>query len=157
MDYHIRKASKKDFKAVNEFFIALHQYEHKEFGQVLNLAWPNSVAGQNFIKKHFYEPHNIVFVAVKDKKIVGHVFGGKVSTSRAWKPVKQFLLANIYVHEDFRSAGIGADLMETFTSWAKENGAKRIKLHAFAKNKKAIKLYKKHGFKDSVSTLTLDI
>ena len=125
--------------------------------QRLNLAWPNSRPGQRFIKKYFTGPDNLMLVAEAQGEMVGYACGGKVSTSLAWKRYRRFLLANVFITEAYRGSGIGTALTTTFIDWAKDRGAEKIKINAFTKNKSAIGLYKKLGFKDSTTSLIMDV
>lgn len=50
------------------------------------------------------------------------------------------------VKENYRGLGLGSKLTEDLLSLAKKEKIKKIKLAVLADNKKAINLYKKHGF-----------
>jgi RimJ/RimL family protein N-acetyltransferase len=82
-------------------------------------------------------------VAELDGKIIGG-FGIQQSTERS-PHVGEF---GISVLKKYRSLGIGNRMMQTFIKLGKRMGYKHLFLGVFGSNKKAIRLYKKYGFKE---------
>ena len=56
-------------------------------------------------------------------------------------------LNKIYVDQKFQGKGIGKGLMEAMLSQSRSKRAPHIYLDVYAENEKAIRLYKKYGFK----------
>jgi RimJ/RimL family protein N-acetyltransferase len=52
----------------------------------------------------------------------------------------------IYIHQEFRSLGIGEALMRGGIDWARKVGLRKLTLGVFATNLRAIGLYRKVGF-----------
>ncbi len=83
------------------------------------------------------------FLAKKDGKIIGYM-------SMAFGRYKHFrgnaYLIDAAVDKEHRSKGIGSALFKAAETLAKERGARRIELEVFAKNVRAIELYKRLGY-----------
>ncbi len=61
------------------------------------------------------------------------------------KGMKTLLLDNLYVRTEARRQGIAASLMDAVTRWGREQGAKRMDLHVWAFNEKALAFYRAMG------------
>ena len=82
-------------------------------------------------------------VAVHDQKIVG------ISSIHRYAQPRQKGLAGmmIYIHQDFRGAGLGTAMTERVLALAVETGLHRVGLEVVEDNKVAVQLYKRFGFK----------
>jgi RimJ/RimL family protein N-acetyltransferase len=87
--------------------------------------------------------NSIYLVAEADGQIVGSLNckGGKR------RAIRHAVTLGMSVDQDWRSQGIGSQLMAQAIAWAKSTGIiSRIDLAVFERNEKAIRLYKKFGF-----------
>lgn len=66
-------------------------------------------------------------------------------------------LISIFVKPEKRGKGAGRKIFENQMSWLKENKVKYIEMHVDARNKKALALWKKQGFKDYQINLKMDL
>ena len=83
------------------------------------------------------------FVVMKNSKIIGCIgFNGNTA-----RKMKHYGTIGISVLKEYWGRGIATTLLEKLISWAKEKGIKKINLDVFENNERAIKLYKKFGFK----------
>jgi GNAT superfamily N-acetyltransferase len=90
----------------------------------------------------------VIFVAEDNNKIIGYL-AGDIKNATSWrKKMKIVEGESMFVLPEYRSQGIGSKLFEEFFKWAKEKGATRVSLTASFANVKAIKFYKKLGFKE---------
>ncbi len=89
-------------------------------------------------------PNNFIYdVVAKDTgKKVGTVWFLKYTEGE--NPI--FFLFDIRIFEEFQSKGYGTALLKLYEQKAKEIGAKKLRLHVFAHNQGAKKLYEKMGF-----------
>lgn len=90
-------------------------------------------------------PGGLELGAFEDERLVGVVQATLWEESGMVKGVKTVCLDNIYVLPEYRRRGIAAKLFAKVESWAKEQGAIRLDLHAWDFNKGAIALYKTMG------------
>ncbi len=83
------------------------------------------------------------FVAVRDRDILGYI-------SLVFGKSKKFrgntYLVSAAVKDGARVQGIGTQLFNTIETHARERGAHRVEFEVFAKNAKALKLYKRLGY-----------
>ncbi len=95
-----------------------------------------------FIKK--YDDYKQVFVALEEDKIVGYLGIGRSHLSKL-SHVAKFTVG---VLEDHKRQGIATKLIQFAEKWAKERGIKRLELTVITKNKPAVALFQKTGFKE---------
>lgn len=82
-------------------------------------------------------------VAEENGKIIGAVIAVKILT---FYP-KAATVNTIFVRKEYRKRGVGNSLMEKCLEGLKKKGITNISLTVDMKNKNAIPLYEKHGFK----------
>ena len=52
----------------------------------------------------------------------------------------------MFVLEQYRSRGVGSQLVDDFKKWSREKGAQRILVVAYVTNEKAVNFYQRDGF-----------
>ena len=89
-----------------------------------------------------------IFVAAKDDKVVGYIFGIITETrdSAMLVDMKTIHLDDVCIDESCRGTGIGGQLMEYVTAWAKSVGCNRMDLDVWEFNDGARRFYEKYGF-----------
>lgn len=80
-----------------------------------------------------------------DERLVGFARATLWEESVMVKDVKTVCLDDIYVLPAYRRRGIAAKLFTEVETWAKEQGAIRLDLHAWDFNKEAIAMYQAMG------------
>ena len=110
----------------------IRHYRAADFKQVKQLVdkWYVSL---------FQDSHYVKFVVVKQRRIVGVAVVSMTLTTAN--------LDFLFVHEQCRSQGIGAQLVRKATSWAKSKHAEGLGVNCGIENKKAHAFYKNEGFK----------
>ena len=101
-------------------------------------------------------PTALVLVASDGEQVVGHLIGDLMPPSRMWTRARADLVS-MYVDPAARRAGVGSRLVEAFIAWAKDGGAARLTVTAYAENAAALALYRKHGFAPLSITSTIDL
>ncbi len=85
-----------------------------------------------YVAERAMEPENAV---------IGHIWVSIHEEERfAW-------LDSIGLREDFRGQGVGTQLLVLLEEELAKFGIRSLSLHVFAKNERALKLYRKNGFK----------
>lgn len=115
----------------------------------LNIAW---------LEHYFYvEPYDLEVLSKPEKYILnkgGHIFfsvsSSRVTGTFALMPVKTgvFELTKMAVLEEYRSKGIGQQLLAYAISFAQEQQLKKLILYSNKTLENAIYIYKKWGFKE---------
>lgn len=148
MEIKIREAKIEDLKAILDLNHKLCEKENKEFDDTIDPNYPYTQHGTEEFKENIENDNALTLVAEDNGKIIGYLSGG-VAEVEDYRTVKDIYEAwSVWVEEEYRSKGIGADFFQRFESWSKQRGAKRIKAVVSAQNERAIKLYKKGGFED---------
>jgi len=148
MQFTIRKAKLTDLKAIQELNLKLFKKEAKEYDPTLSLEWTFGRSGTEYFKERITEEDGCVLVAEVKGKIVGYLAGGITETDSYRKVGRLAEIENMFVEEEYRNQGIGGKLIQKFLDWAKRQKVERVKVVAFALNYKALRFYRKHGFKE---------
>jgi ribosomal protein S18 acetylase RimI-like enzyme len=128
----------------------------RRFDPFLKSTWYDSDQGKNYLLKAINEQNHICFVAEAEGEIIGYA-SCQLLTQETWRLAPRAELDNLCVTEKYRSRGVGHQLVTAFKDWARNNGAKKIKVLSFASNKDAIRFYKANGFKDQFLSMEADL
>ena len=100
------------------------------------------------------KPEYITFIAFDGDKAVGHVIGGSKDIS--YRKVKIAEIMEMGVSPNYRSQGIGAELIKKLREWCKDNGYQKLFVNAYCKNKKGIAFYERQGFQSIDISFEMD-
>lgn len=140
----IRKATLKDLKNILALSIQEERYfKRKEKEDIYAMNDKKSIA--QLIKEKLTNKDKIIFIAVKDSKTIGFLFGGIWKTP-AYEIAKKRVLEDVFVIKEHRNQGIGTKLIKMFFEWLKEKNVKYCLLYVSRNNKEGLKLYQKLGF-----------
>lgn len=125
----IKKATLKDIKTVLKFQSLLNKYESK------------------FAK--FKINKNKTLKALKDKKVAYFIAYSKepVGCAEVYLKGKSAIMSGTFILPKFREKGLAKALFKARKSWAKNNKVKELKLKVYSKNKRAILVWSKLGYK----------
>ena len=113
----------------------------------LDMGWSFSKKGIAYYKKLTSGKYGKCFIAYLGKIPVGYV--ALAVKDFGYRKSKYIEIENIGVDPEYRSQGIGKQLLGATTNWAKEQMATKLFVSAYWKNKRAINFYKKNGFYES--------
>ncbi len=148
MKFEIRSAKLGDLKRIQKLNLKLFEIEKRKYDPTLSLKWSFGKEGTEYYKGRITEEDGCVLLAEVKGKIVGYLAGGIVRVGSYRKVGKLAEIENMFIEEKYRNQGIGSKLVEKFLDWAKIKKVERVKVAAFALNYKALRFYKKHGFKE---------
>ncbi len=144
----IRLANSEDLSKIQELNTALFEFESgRDPG--LDLSWPHGEEGKDYFVKAILgdKDEHVCFVAEEGELIVGYVIGG-IKEPDTTRPGLTAELENIYIAEEFRSQGVGTQLVDAFLEWCKQKEVVYVWVEAYAANDSAVAFYKQRGFKD---------
>ena len=146
-DFSVRKASPKDFPAIqhlnHQSFLDAHERGDDD---VLDLDWPYSKAGVAYYTKALTDAAWAAFVACDTHgAVVGYVIGSS-ENKFSYRTVVTGELNDMFVVPEERRKGIANRLAQVLKTWMKEKGVDRIYVSVFAKNKRALAFYEAVGF-----------
>lgn len=150
MNYIIEKCSVNETKEVdillNKLILDEKQYDK-------NIS--NNVIVKDFYETKINDDDNCLLVAKINNKIIGYLYGFILNSDIDIELKCQ--LDALYVEEEYRKLGVANSLISEFINWSKLKQVKFVELKVCNENINAINLYKKYGFKDIKTIMSLEI
>lgn len=98
-----------------------------------------------------------IFGALEDKKLIGFIVAKLCYYPPIYLQEKYASIDDIMITLSYRRMGIGSMLLERAFDWFNSRGLLRVELNVVKQNKEAYSFYLKHGFKDYMHKLFLEI
>lgn len=145
-DVVIRRIEERDADAVAHlwYLLSLHHESYAHYYEVKR----NSEGVLVEHVRDLMQRNCIFYVAEVGGRVVGFVSGYVVMRNPQLAIERIGKVDNIYVDEVFRGMGIGTQLLEALFGYFKRQGTTYTELSCDFANDKALKLYKKLGFKE---------
>jgi GNAT superfamily N-acetyltransferase len=153
-DVTVRVARADDVTGVAASSAALFAEDAGQRDRLRNLEWP-ATHGRQWVSDLLEDESALVLVAEADGDCVGHLVGSFKEASEMWL-VPRAELVSMQVSRSRRGSGTGAALVDAFKAWAKERGAVRMEVVAYAENAGALRFYARNGFVPKEITLVID-
>ncbi len=144
-DISVRIAEKKDWKIVQRLNAEVFE-DNATYDDDLDLDFPYSRVGEEYYQAAVSSPDHVCFLAEIKGEVVGYLAAEEQKID--YRKSRYVELANMGVSPQFRSQGIGEQLIQALLDWAKDHGYDRIFVSAYASNTKAIVFYQKNGFRE---------
>jgi GNAT superfamily N-acetyltransferase len=145
MDIDIRRAAPADLPGLVASSAALFAEDGATRDRLRDAEWPRE-NGRPWIEALLTSPDALVLVAADaDGEVVGHLVGHLYPASAMWTAARAELIST-FVSPAHRGRDVGGRLVEAFRAWARERGAARLQVSAYAANEAAIRFYSRHGF-----------
>lgn len=151
----IRAAGSGDLDGLAQSGAALFAEDGAARDRLRNPEWPSTV-GRQWCAELLANPAALVLVAVDGDDIVGHLIGTFAEPSAMWTAPRAELVS-MFVRSDCRGQGLGSRLVGEFAAWARERGASRLQVSAYAANAGAVRFYQRQGFVTLSTSLTVDM
>lgn len=148
----IRKATDKDIKDVCIMYSFTHTAE--ECG-LINTGWKRDVYPTQKTAKEALKRGDL-FVGEKDGRVVASAIINQIQVDvydgAPWKYKatndEVMVLHTLVVSPDLRGNGFGKSFVKYYEEYAKENGAKYLRMDTNEKNKRAREFYKTLGYEE---------
>jgi len=134
----------------DEVFVDNHKYDSD-----LKMDWAQSETGKKYFTDVLNNPEAICLIAEEDDKLVGYLVATPKDIN--YRLSKYIEIENMGVSPNFRSKGIGAQLVNKCLELAKKNGYQKVYVNAYFENTKAIAFYERCGLKKIDISLEKDI
>lgn len=134
----------------NEVFIDNHKYEPD-----LNMDWAKSKFGKKYFTQLIKDQEKLCLIAEDDQKAIGYLAAGPKEASYLMS--KYIEVENMGVIPEYRSHGVGSQLIQKCIELAKNKGYQKIYVSAYFTNTEGVKFYKKNGFLEIDLALQRDI
>lgn len=130
----------KDLQTLNdEVFIDNSQYDDD-----LDMTWARSEKGNTYFTQLLSSKNTCCFIAEENGKKIGYIAAGPKLFG--YRNSTYLEIENMGVIPQYRSKGIGTQLMHKCLQWAKTNRFQKIYVSTYFNNGKAIEFYKRSGF-----------
>lgn len=155
-DVRIRRAQARDLPELGELGAALMR-THYAFDPLRFLEPGEDSGYARFLGSQIEEDGSVVFVAERQRKIVGYVYAAIEPLS--WKELRDEcgFIHDLLVADVARRAGIGEALLEEAIEWLREQGLPRVVLGTAAQNETARRLFDRRGFRETMVEMTLEL
>ncbi|MEM3467728.1 MAG: GNAT family N-acetyltransferase [archaeon] len=144
----IRKPRSTDAKALLEYYNTLLEERPIGIHHRENVTLSSEKGYLKDCLRKIRDGSGMFYCVEKDKKIVGLAS----ACIGEYLDIKHFADLSISILKEYRNKGLGSKLVQLLIEWAKKKKLEFIMLELFSKNKGAIRLYRRLGFK-KVATL----
>jgi ribosomal protein S18 acetylase RimI-like enzyme len=124
----------------DEVFIDNHKYDPD-----LKMDWAQSSMGRKYFTDVLNNPEAICLIAEENGNPIGYISATPKEIN--YRRSKYMEIDNMGVSPNYRSKGIGSQLIKKVLELAKEKGFQKAYVNAYSDNVKAIDFYEKSGFK----------
>jgi ribosomal protein S18 acetylase RimI-like enzyme len=141
----IKPAGKDDVQTLQILNDEIFVVGNQKYDPDLKIDWAKSDVGKKYFTEAITNPNDIFLIAWDEKKAIGYLaaspkdFGHRLS--------KYIEIDNLGVSPDYRSKGIGSQLMNEFFKVAKQRGFQKVYVNTYFDNLGSIKFYEKNGFR----------
>jgi ribosomal protein S18 acetylase RimI-like enzyme len=145
---NIRKANQKDIEKTSELCAELAKFEYgiDPFFKVFSKKAVKNF--KSYVKKGINKKDKFILVAETQNQIVGFVYCEIKKRPGMFILKKIGYIVDIFILPKFRKKGTGTILIKNAIKKFKQNKIKFVQINSLTGNKKAIRLYKKIGFKE---------
>lgn len=151
----VRVAGHGDVEGLVATSVALFAEDGARRDRLRNPAWPAGNAAA-WLSGLIGDPGALLLAAVGEGRVVGHLVGAFSAASPMWLGARAELVS-MYVAPELRGEGVGSRLVGQFTAWARDRGAVRLHVTAYAANDGALRFYRRNGFKPLSTELAADL
>ena len=145
MNLTIRKATIKDLDSILELSDQLLQF-HNQLDSYYTI-YSKYEDHREYYQEQLTKKDTLYIVAEMDGNIVGFASCYIISIPKTKAPKIGVLVAN-FVQKEFRGKGVGTKLYNFRMNWFKKQKVSFVEMNVDARNKKALKLWKKFCFED---------
>ncbi len=143
----IRKCEAKDESAFIKLNLNFMHEVMAENPHWTSLKIPTEEEMKDVFREALSMPDNIlIFVGEVDGKVIGYANTWTVYS--IWSGGKSLTIDDLYIALPYRRNNMGQKMMEYLIDFAKQNGYKRVQLHAELDNEIAHSLYRKLGMNE---------
>ena len=110
-----------------------------------------------FLVSQLDDPDSLILVAEHEGHVVGYCYAGIEPLS--WKELRDEagFIHDLAIEPGARRRGAARELMAAAITWCRERGLARVMLWTAASNDAAHQLFRRAGFRDTMTEMTMDL
>ena len=141
----IRQATIEDWGKLRELNQKIF-VNNPSFDKDLIVDFALTPQGENFFKEGITRQDGCCLIAEENDHMIGYTNGG--AKEIPYRKSKYFEIDNLGIIPELKGKGLGKQLLEAITSWAKDHDYQKIYVNCYAMNKEAIDFYRKNGYEN---------
>ncbi len=130
---------------------------HSDINPHFRRGKTGDVAFRKYLRDIMTSPETVVFVAVDGKKMVGYALLQIRTPPPVYDTATFGLLSDMAVAGEYRRQGIGEKLLKRSLAWFRSKGVTWIELSVITGNEVGGSFWAKHGFKELMRRLYLEM
>ena len=131
---------------IEDLFSDLYEFMSSTGLQMKIVEGGNKV-WRNTIEKLTGGRYGSLFAAVLDDKVIGFTHGSIRYSADYMGGLKVGHITHLFVAPDFRSTGVGKDLLDRIEIWFKSKGVHSYELQVLCDNSLGLNFWEKNGYK----------
>ncbi len=143
----IRKATKKDLKALVELSVQLMLEHERKFPTFEKLAKDFRAQQMKYFKNVISKRIGAFFVAIENGEIIGMILGKEEKDPPIFAETRIGQIVAFYVLPEYRGKGVGHKLFAELKKWFRKRKLKKMDVGFYPVNRRAKELYKELGFR----------
>jgi len=121
--------------------------DNVKYDDDLRMDWAHSEdGGKKYFTDLLNDNESVCLFAEAEGKVIGYIAASPKEIG--YRNSKYLEIDNMGVVPEYRSGGIGKQLMDECVRIAKERGFEKVYVNAYFQNTKAIEFYKRNGFSE---------
>ncbi|MFH1586769.1 MAG: GNAT family N-acetyltransferase [Candidatus Diapherotrites archaeon] len=153
----MRRAKLSDIDAISELAVKLMNGHSKYDLFFYSLKKTAINEFRKYFRKNIKSRNWLVVIAESGGEIAAYALAAIERRSPIYRIGKRCVLHDIYVDDKIRGRGIGRNLFMEVVQFAKKKKIRLLQVKVDEKNKAAIKVYRKFGFKDYDKAMAMKI
>lgn len=152
----VREATIEDLAVIQDLSLELFRDPSSSSDKYSDDKWAHDEQGTQYFTNAIQKDGQLCLVAEDNGKVVGYLTG-EPNEVVDWRPIKTSELGSFYIAPEYRSQGVGAEMVEEFARWSKAQGAVTARVSAYVANQRGIDFYKKVGFAPESVELEMEL
>lgn len=143
MAWIVREARQEDAAAMVRYAVSLFAESGLDLPVAAGEFQLTTAEEQAVVAEYARTPNAVFLLALSPE---GEICGMLNCHGSSRQALRHSCEMGISVHKTFRGRGVGRTLMQAMVAWAGTNGIRRVELRVYARNERAIRLYRSFGF-----------
>ena len=152
MPIQIKKATRRHLKDLVDLYIESADEIYKVNPGYYKKGKETRRSYRSYVQDIMSSRSCLVLIALDGNQAVGYAIAS-IESRQFYMNQNYGWISDVYVNAQHRKKGISKKLMRYMLRWLREKGVKRVELFVDVKNTRAVKVWKKMGYKEHMKNL----